>query len=311
MPIVIDPTEPIEAQTSVLLENTRWPDGTTVYAYDATGYTSGFPGANPPGTPVDEATAEDFSVEFTKVTSNVPYVAAGKVNGEWVYRNFIPNAEDPASLHPDQGPRGETGRGLDGKDGEPGPEPENAALLDAVNTFTKNQNFKGESLNVWGDESGLYLLNSAGEARALLLAEVGHIRLASFFGDLKLESASGNINATSHRITNVANPTSAQDAATKAYVDGADEALVLTAEVGTAPKAGVCRLTRSEAGTLKKLNVGTTNQIVVLHVTGAVTLTVKDGENLKLAGEATLGENDTLTLICDGTGWIEMARSNN
>lgn len=94
---------------SATLANTPWPDGTTVYAYDATGYPSGFPGANPPGNPVAEAVASGFSVTFEGLTDNVPYMAAGKVGGEWRYRKFIPDAEDPHSLHPEVGPPGPIG----------------------------------------------------------------------------------------------------------------------------------------------------------------------------------------------------------
>jgi hypothetical protein len=40
-------------------------------------------------------------------------------------------------------------------------------------------------------------------------------------------------------------------------------------------------------------------------------LTVSDGNNLKLAGDFSAGADDTLTLICDGTNWYEVARSAN
>lgn len=49
---------------------------------------------------------------------------------------------------------------------------------------------------------------------------------------------------------------------------------------------------------------------VTLHFTGAG-LTVVDGSNLVLAGNFVAGADDTITLVCNGTNWIEVARSNN
>ena len=94
-----------------------------------------------------------------------------------------------------------------------------------------------------------------------------------------------------------------------------NEALSITSEVGSAPNELVNRLTHATGltATMKKLNCSAANlnQIIIIHKVGTGTLTVKDGENLKLAAEFVLSEHDTLTLICDGTNWIEIARSNN
>ena len=40
-------------------------------------------------------------------------------------------------------------------------------------------------------------------------------------------------------------------------------------------------------------------------------LTVVDGSNLRLAGDFITSNNDTLTLICNGTNWYELSRSTN
>ncbi len=52
---------------------------------------------------------------------------------------------------------------------------------------------------------------------------------------------------------------------------------------------------------------------VTLVFTGALTFT--DGSNLKLAGNfvtaGAVNDNDTITLVCDGTNWFEVARSTN
>lgn len=64
--------------------------------------------------------------------------------------------------------------------------------------------------------------------------------------------------------------------------------------------------------------VGTSNlalasagELLVLVNAGANTITLTDTGTLKLAGNAAIGTADSLTLISDGTAWVEMARSNN
>ena len=54
---------------------------------------------------------------------------------------------------------------------------------------------------------------------------------------------------------------------------------------------------------------GNARRTVTLIFAGA--LTVTDGSNLKLAGNFTTTADDTLTLYCDGTNWIELGRSVN
>jgi hypothetical protein len=52
-----------------------------------------------------------------------------------------------------------------------------------------------------------------------------------------------------------------------------------------------------------------TGRVVTLKFAGALTFT--DGSNLLLAGNLTTANNTTITLICDGTNWLEMSRSAN
>lgn len=53
------------------------------------------------------------------------------------------------------------------------------------------------------------------------------------------------------------------------------------------------------------------HRIIVLRFTDASPGTVTDGSNLNLAGNFSPTQNDTLTLVCDGSNWHEVSRSGN
>ncbi len=53
----------------------------------------------------------------------------------------------------------------------------------------------------------------------------------------------------------------------------------------------------------------TAGRLLVLRFADILTFT--DGNNLKLAGNLATTEDDTITLICDGTNWYEVSRSAN
>jgi hypothetical protein len=61
--------------------------------------------------------------------------------------------------------------------------------------------------------------------------------------------------------------------------------------------------------TITSVAAGYVNQRVTLVFAGILTFT--DGSNLKLAGNFVTTADDTISLICDGTNWIEIARSVN
>lgn len=56
---------------------------------------------------------------------------------------------------------------------------------------------------------------------------------------------------------------------------------------------------------------GVAGQFLILKGTSNTnTITLKDGNGMKLAGACVLGLNDTLTVYYDGTDWVEVARTN-
>jgi hypothetical protein len=61
--------------------------------------------------------------------------------------------------------------------------------------------------------------------------------------------------------------------------------------------------------TITSITAGYAGQIVTLVFAGI--LTVTDGGNLKLGGNFVTTADDSLTLVCDGTNWTEIARAVN
>jgi hypothetical protein len=59
--------------------------------------------------------------------------------------------------------------------------------------------------------------------------------------------------------------------------------------------------------TITSIAASRPGRTVTLQFTGALTLT--DGSNLKLAGNYVTSADDTITLLSDGTNWVEVARS--
>lgn len=66
-------------------------------------------------------------------------------------------------------------------------------------------------------------------------------------------------------------------------------------------------ITVSGTAAITSLTAGSAGRVVTLLASGAWTLT--DGSNLKLAGDFTPAAGDTITLVSDGTNWIEIARA--
>lgn len=73
--------------------------------------------------------------------------------------------------------------------------------------------------------------------------------------------------------------------------------------------SGVSLVKVSGTSEIKKVNATVAGHLVVFKF--ASTAKVLDGENLKLVSEFKATSDDTLTLICDGTNWYEVARSAN
>ncbi len=54
-----------------------------------------------------------------------------------------------------------------------------------------------------------------------------------------------------------------------------------------------------------------TGDLLLLYNTGSNTITITDTGNIVLAGNAALGQYDTLLLIFDGTRWVQISKADN
>lgn len=69
----------------------------------------------------------------------------------------------------------------------------------------------------------------------------------------------------------------------------------------------------SSAGTVQTASIatGTAGDVLTLINTANTTIVLTDTGTLKLGGNRSLGQYDTITLISDGTNWVERSFANN
>ncbi len=69
----------------------------------------------------------------------------------------------------------------------------------------------------------------------------------------------------------------------------------------------------SSAGNVQTASIatGTAGDVLYMINTSNTTITISDTGTLKLGGNRALGQYDTLTLVSDGTNWVEKAYTNN
>lgn len=72
------------------------------------------------------------------------------------------------------------------------------------------------------------------------------------------------------------------------------------------------QITASAArGTSSVAGVATAGRVVVIVNIGSNTITLTDTGTLKLSGNIALGQYDSVSLLSDGTNWIQLATANN
>ena len=78
------------------------------------------------------------------------------------------------------------------------------------------------------------------------------------------------------------------------------------------PTGSYHQITASAArGTSSVSGVSTAGRVLTLVNIGSNTITLTDTGTLKLAGNAALGQYDSITLLSDGTNWIQVSKADN
>lgn len=134
-------------------------------------------------------------------------------------------------------------------------------------------------------------------------------------GNVVLDPVTGIVDATTSRIANVVDPTEAQDAVTlnylKSFTRGTEAPSVGSEKFTPKVTAALCKFGATNI-TIKEIGATVTGHIITLEMFSTNTLTLVNGEELRLAKgqDAVLNLRETITLICDGTRWLEISRSN-
>ena len=85
----------------------------------------------------------------------------------------------------------------------------------------------------------------------------------------------------------------------------------VTHGVPITPTGTFCNLYAAGAVSTDSIVAGTAGDMLILYNSSSATITISDTGTLKISGDTALGQYDSLTLISDGTNWVEIAQANN
>lgn len=116
----------------------------------------------------------------------------------------------------------------------------------------------------------------------------------------------------SNDITALDDTTVGDDLSVGGWINGnAAPVLTITAGGTITPTGTYQRITAAAARGTSSVTGHAAGRILYVVNIGSNTITLTDTGTLKLAGNAALGQYDTILLQSDGTNWIELGRANN
>jgi hypothetical protein len=77
------------------------------------------------------------------------------------------------------------------------------------------------------------------------------------------------------------------------------------------PVGAYTQITAAAARGTSSITAGSAGDVVVIVNVGSNTITLTDTGTLLLAGNVALGQYDSVTLLSDGTNWVQIGTSNN
>jgi hypothetical protein len=176
--------------------------------------------------------------------------------------------------------------------------------------LTLNSEIQVQKTSYWrsGTQQGVIAAQSDSSLR--LTAITGALELESNDGDVSLNPSTGNIQANNAQIKNLTDPTDAQDAATKHYVDGVAQGLRIKDSldaIAIVPVTGT--YTDGTADASGGLGVGATFTTTVSALDTATGDTDEVNDRVGLFAQATATQNGIYTVTAnDGTN-VTLTRS--
>jgi hypothetical protein len=105
--------------------------------------------------------------------------------------------------------------------------------------------------------------------------------------------------------------TVADDLAAADHIATQATAQTITAGGTITPTGMYHQITAAAARGTSSISGKSAGRLLVLINVGSNTITLTDTGTLKLSANAALGQYDSISLISDGTNWIELAKANN
>lgn len=126
---------------------------------------------------------------------------------------------------------------------------------------------------------------------------------------LKLIVSNG---ATVDDLTTTDDATVGDDATISGDLTLGQQTAATITQAGTLTPAGSYQqITAAGAVSFGSITAGTAGDLLTLINVGSNTITISDTGTLKLAGNAALGQYDTIVLLSDGTNWVQLSKADN